>query len=190
MTMNNIAVFARNQPYGDVKGIPDPRTATCIQHQYAAPMTDTGVGYNVDVPAANDWPCVVCAMPNADLIGTEVITTGQSGTFMWGGPDEDRGAGWSSISFSLRGLPNVITCDFDMVAPADTVIDTKDPRITIEKLPKKRDYQDAGPWLPRVDHPALAGMRPTAKKTKREAVEYAARRLAIADFHAAIKAEA
>lgn len=182
--MNNIATYARIQHYGD--GSPDPRTATCAQHRVGAPYSDTAKGDGIDVPESNGWPCVVCPLPDADLIGTLVIvTSGIGDTSIYGGAGDDRPGGWISTKFDMRFGGSIVTCDVECVAPADTPINVKDPRITIEKLPRKRDYQDAGPWLPHVDHPALATMRPTAKKTKRDATEYAARRLPIADFHAA-----
>lgn len=175
--MNNTATRARIQHYGD--GSPDKRTATCAQHQYSAPYSDTAKGDSTDVSEDLGWPCVVCPTPNADLIGTEVILTSSEGTYLYGGPGEH--ADSIRISFSLRGLPNVVTCDVSCVAPADTVIDVKDPRVTVEKLPKKRGYYDMGLWLPGITY--LPDWTPSAKKTKREAVEYAARRVAIGDFH-------
>lgn len=181
--MNNIATYARIQHYGD--GSPDPRTATCRQHECAAPYSDTAKGEGANVPESNGWPCVVCPLPEADLIGTEVMVTQSGHTSIYGGPDErERGGGWISTAYSMRYGGSVVTCDVECVAPADTPVNEKDPRITIEKLPKKRDYQDAGVWLPHIDHPALSTLSPTAKKTKRDALTYAARRLAIADYHA------
>lgn len=179
--MNNIASFARIQYYGD--GSPDPRTATCEQHKVAAPYSDTAKGDGITVPVSNGWACTVCPMPNADLIGTEVILTSTSGTFVYAGidptfPDSIR------MGFGF-GRASTVQCDVSCVAPVDTPINEKDPRITIEKLARKRDYQDGGVWLPHIDYADARGWRPTAKKTKREALEYAARRLAIDDFHAA-----
>jgi hypothetical protein len=48
--MNNTATRARLQHYGD--GTPDPRTATCPQHRYAAPYSDTARGDDTSVPSA------------------------------------------------------------------------------------------------------------------------------------------
>lgn len=180
--MNNTATFARIQHYKD--GSPDPRTATCDQHRCAAPYSDTAKGDGIDLPVANlvgsdRWLCVVCPRPDADLIGTEVIVTSQSGTYLWGGPADD--SAWIRVAFSARFSHSVVTCDVSCIAPADTPLNEKDPRITIEKLPKKRDYQDAGPWLPHIEY--LSAWSPTAKKTKRDALAYASRRVAIDDFH-------
>lgn len=184
-TMQNIATYARIQH--NVEGQPlDPRTATCDQHRIAAPYSDTAKGDDSTVLYTNEWPCVVCPLPYADLIGTEVINTSHSGVYLYGGDGEkDRPGGWTTLKLNMRTRQTVLESNVESVAPADTPINEKDPRITIEKLPKKRDYQDAGVWLPHVDHPALADMRPTAKKTKRDALAYAARRLAIAEYHAA-----
>jgi hypothetical protein len=174
--MNNTATRARLQHYGD--GTPDPRTATCPQHRYAAPYSDTARGDDTEVPG-RDWPCVVCLMPDADLIGTEVILTSSEGTFMYGGLGERGDA--ISIKFSLRGMPNIVTCDVSCVAPADTPVDLKDPRINVVKLAKKRGYYDAGFWLPGITY--LPDWSPRTTRTKTEATAYCARRVAIDDFH-------
>jgi hypothetical protein len=120
-------------------------------------------------------------MPDADLIGTEVILTSSEGTFMYGGLGERGDA--ISIKFSLRGMPNIVTCDVSCVAPADTPVDLKDPRINVVKLAKKRGYYDAGFWLPGITY--LPDWSPRTTRTKTEATAYCARRVAIDDFHRA-----
>lgn len=177
-----IATFARIAHYGDKE--PDPRTATCDKHAVASPYSDTARGDGTAL-ANLDWECVVCGIENADLIGTPVIVQGYGASvYVYGGVDEDRSPNIISTRYDMRGGANVVKCTVECVAPADTVIDVKDPRITVEKLAKKRDYQDNGVWLPHMDHPALAHLSISARKTKRDATEYAAQRLAIADYHA------
>lgn len=176
------ATFARIQHYGDMKA--DPRTATCDQHKVASPYSDTAKGDGVALTCTH-WKCVVCPLPDADLIGTDVIVTTYSGVYRYGGVDGGRFPGGVSLKVGIgSGGPAVVSCDVDLVAPADVRINEKNPRISIEKLPKKRDYQDGGVWLPHVDHPGVDDSRWTAKKSKRDAVAYAARRLAIAEYHA------
>jgi hypothetical protein len=173
-----VATYARIAFYGDK--LPDPRTATCAQHMIASPASDTAAGDGTDIDPALGWECVVCPIPNADLIGTEVIVAGHQGsTYLYGGDHPHYSV---SIAYSLRGGGNVVRASVDNVAPADTPQNPKDPRITIEKLAHKRDYNDSGVWLPHIDHPNItSNLR--ARKTKKEAVAYAANRLAIEDYH-------
>jgi len=193
-TQVRTATYARIQYHIDptlppgqrsVPGEPDPRTATCEQHKVASPYSDTAKGDGVAVPKSNGWPCVVCPHPDADLIGTEVISSGNEGIHVYGGEDPDR-PGWQTVSYSLgSGGPRVLKCAVESVAPAGTPIEEKDPRISVQKLAKKRDYQDSGVWLPRIDHPDFRYWQPRARKSKREAIAGAARRLAIAEYHQA-----
>jgi hypothetical protein len=118
-------------------------------------------------------------------IGTEVINADHTGTYLYGGPDE-HGDGWASIRVTIgQPFTSTLRCDPDRVAPADAVQpNPADPRYRVEKLPRKRHVYDAGPWLAHIDgitDPACA----PAFKTKRDAVAYATKRLAIADYHAA-----
>ena len=118
--------------------------------------------------------------------GTEVIHASHTGTYLYGGPHEGERRGWISIRVTLGGgEKSTIVCDADQVAPADAVqLDPADPRYRIEKLPRKRHPWDAGPWLAHVDGLTDTAGAP-AFKTKRDAVAYATKRLAIADYHAA-----
>jgi hypothetical protein len=68
------------------------------------------------------------------------------------------------------------------VMPADRPVSTADSRVTIEKMPKKRDYQDSGPWL--LHLPGLDGRTRRGYKTKRDAVADGLLRLAIDDYWA------
>lgn len=180
--MTNIqkAVWARTAYYGD--GSLDPRTATCAQHKPAAPYSDTAQGDGGPLPEGSEYPCVVCPLPDADLLGTVVILNGYPGdTYIWAGLDMDR-PDWISRSFSMMGEPPSVKCSVDQIAPADTPVDVRDPRITITKLERKRGYPDRGLWLPGVEG---IEANPVAMKTKRDALAWAAQRLAIADYHAA-----
>jgi hypothetical protein len=118
--------------------------------------------------------------------GTEVIHASHTGTYLYGGVDENGRRGWTSIRVSIGGgATATIVCDPDQVAPADVVqLNPADPRYRIEKLPRKRHAWDPGPWLAHVDGLTTAAGAP-AFKTKRDAVAYATKRLAIADYHAA-----
>jgi hypothetical protein len=118
-------------------------------------------------------------------IGTEVITADHTGTYFYGGPHE-HGDGWTSIRVTI-GQPGTPTlrCDPDRCAPADAVkLNPADPRYQIEKLPRRRHVNDAGSWLAHVDGITSPASAP-AFKTKRDAVAYSTKRLAIADYHAA-----
>ena len=118
-------------------------------------------------------------------IGTEVIHASHSGTFLYGGPYEDGGRGWTTLSINLGGGTSSIACDPDEVAPAAAVqLNPNDPRYRVEKLPRKRHAWDPGPWLAHVDVDGRTGTAP-AFKIKRDAVAYATKSLAIADYHAA-----
>lgn len=183
MTEIHTATFARIQHYGD--GTPDPRTATCEQHRVASPYSGTAKGDGVAIPESDGWPCVVCPLPHADLIGTNVITSTLSGVYVYGGTNADIPDGSVSQRIDLRGGPTVVRCSVGMVAPADTPVNEKDPRIVIVKMPQKRYFHDRGVWLPQIDHPAFRDWTPFGERTKRDAVTGAARRLAIADYHTA-----
>jgi hypothetical protein len=122
-------------------------------------------------------------------IGTEVIHAHHTNTYLYGGPG-DNGPGWCSIRLTL-GQPGIstMTCDPDQVAPAGAVqLNPADPRYRIEKLPRKRHAWDPGPWLAHVDG-LTDPDSPPAFETKRDAVAYATKRLAIADYHAAEQQE-
>ena len=118
-------------------------------------------------------------------IGTEVINADHADTYPYGGPDE-HGAGWTTIRATIgQAGTATLHCDPDRVAPADAVqLNPADPRYRIEKLPRKRHVYDAGPWLAHVDGLTDPASAP-AFKTKRDAVAYATKRLAIADYHSA-----
>lgn len=181
--MNEIrtATFARLQHYGD--GTPDPRTATCSQHEVASPYSGTAKGDGITLPEDSDWPCVVCPLPYADLIGTEVITYTMTGVYLYGGNEYGLRDGATSLRVSLRGRPTVVKCGGRYVAPADTLVDEKDTRITITKMPAKRTFHDSGLWLPSIDHPWFLGWEPRGERTRRAALATAARHLAIAEYH-------
>jgi hypothetical protein len=117
--------------------------------------------------------------------GTEVIHAQHTSTYLYGGPDESGRRGWTSIRVTLgSGTKSTIVCDPDQVAPADAVqLNPADPRYRVEKLPRKRHAWDPGPWLAHVEGLTAADIAP-AFKTKRDAVTYATKRLAIADYHA------
>ena len=117
--------------------------------------------------------------------GTEVIHASHTGTYLYGGPNE-HGHGWTSIRVSIGGgATATIVCDPDQVAPVRVVqLNPADPRYRIEKLPRKRHPWDPGPWLAHVDGTTDPAGAPVFK-TKRDAVAYATKRLAIADYHAA-----
>jgi hypothetical protein len=119
-------------------------------------------------------------------IGTEVIHAQHTDTYLYGGPDESDRHGWTSIRVTLGGgAKSTIVCDPDQVAPADAVQpNPADPRYWVGKLPRKRHPWDPGPWLAHVDGITDPSSAP-AFKTKRDAVAYATKRLAIADYHAA-----
>ena len=118
--------------------------------------------------------------------GTEVIHASHTSTYLYGGADQDGRRGWTSIRVTIGGgAKSTIVCEPDQVAPVDAVqLNPADPRYRVEKLPRKRHAWDPGPWLAHVvglTDPAGA----PAFKTKRDAVAYATKRLAIADYHAA-----
>ena len=118
--------------------------------------------------------------------GTEVIHASHTSTYLYGGPDQDGRRGWTSIRVTIGGgAKSTIVCEPDQVAPADAVqLNPADPRYRVEKLPRKRHAWDPGPWLAHVDVDGRTGTAP-AFKIKRDAVAYATKRLAIADYHAA-----
>lgn len=177
-----LATHARAVSYGEHAGDLDTATATCAQHTVASPFTDAaGTAVRPIPDTMQGAECVVCPLPGADLIGLPVLSwsKGSDRAYIWGGPPERDG--WDTTAYS-GGTP-VITTSYDRVAPSDTPIPAKDPRVTVEKLPKKRDYQDAGPWLLRID--GVDGSKWTAWRTKKDALTDGLRRVAILDWHAA-----
>jgi hypothetical protein len=119
-------------------------------------------------------------------IGTDVIHARHNSTYLHGGPDESGRRVWTSICVALRGgAKSTIVCDPDELAPVDAVqLNPADPRYRVEKLPRKRHAWDTGLWLAHVGALTDPDGAP-AFKTKRDAVAYATKRLAIADYHAA-----
>lgn len=175
------ATFARLQYQGD--RTPDHRTATCEKHKPCSPTTDTAQGDGVQL-THTEWTCVVCPLPDADLLGSEVMISGYgASTYVYGGAHEHRSG--VSITYDTRGGPNIVNAAVTDVAPAGTPTDPKDPRITVVKLPGKRDYQDAGVWLPAIDFDGLRDRQWKAYKSKRDALAWAASKLAIAEYHQA-----
>jgi hypothetical protein len=177
-TTVSLATFARIAFYGD--GNLDPSTATCDRHQLAAPFSDVAKGDGAPIDGAFTVECTVCPLPDSDLIGAVVLTYFDSKPVLYGGDYAD---GWSSLKFGIGtgGLP-VRSCGVTKVMPADRPVSTADSRVTIEKMPKKRDYQDSGPWL--LHLPGLDGRTRRGYKTKRDAVADGLLRLAIDDYWA------
>lgn len=120
-------------------------------------------------------------------VGTIVITRHELEPIRYLGPDPDRDPRFVVRCF---GTNPGIHCAPDDVAPADAVtLDLRDPRIEVEKVtPAKRaDAEARGAFMPswfKWQARTLSGGTVGAK-TKAVAVAYAARMLAVADWHAA-----
>lgn len=182
--MDTIATHARRVSYGENAGAVDPATATCARHVVASPTTREARTYCTPLDEPGEpIPCVICPHPWSDLVGETVQVTSTDGTYIYAGPGERPGGMRITVGIA-SGRPAAIECDYTDVAPADVEVPAKDARLTIEKLPRKRDYQDAGPWLYHLDLPGFDGHRKRAKRTKREAVATGLRYLAIHDWHA------
>lgn len=117
-------------------------------------------------------------------IGTTVISAQYEGTFIYGG---DRDGPFTRITFNLRAGTRAIESSLEDVAPAaDTDPNLKDPRIkgmvtntkTSPIEGRKRPY-GAGYWLAANEELDFSSWH----KTKGDAVNECARRLAIADWH-------
>lgn len=110
-------------------------------------------------------------------LGTEVMH--RNGVFIYGGPPEHEG--FEQMKFNLREGKTTIHTDPDRVAPVEVEdsVNLKDPRITVVKHDKKPGYWAAGPWAASIEDGPVLGWH----KTKRDAVDDIARRLAIQDWH-------
>ena len=119
-------------------------------------------------------------MTKAIAVGI-TVTDDTGHEYRYGGEDEDRG-GMTSISFDMRfgGLPT-IKCSAGGVAPIGqvTTLDKKDPRIVWANDKAGRPGTWTGTWRAQAECDEF----PHWHKTKTEALERAARRLAIADWH-------
>jgi hypothetical protein len=120
---------------------------------------------------------------------TKTIPTGTTvmddyGTnYVYGGDAEH--AGFQTVEFGIGrgGLPT-LHCDPRTIAPAEAMpadLDKKDARIVVANDKAGRPGSWVGPW--RAEVPGDKG--PRWSRTKGEAVERAARRLAIRDWWAA-----
>lgn len=111
-------------------------------------------------------------------IGTEVMH--RNGVFAYGGEPEHEG--FERMKFDLRhGGLTVIETSPEAVAPVEVEakVNLKDPRITVVKHAKKPGYWASGPWAASIEDGPVLGWH----KTKRDAVDDIARRLAIQDWH-------
>ena len=111
-------------------------------------------------------------------IGTEVMH--RNGDFIYGGEPDN--SAFEQIRFDMRGGgKNTIRTGADMVAPVEVEakVNLKDPRITVVKHAKKPGYWASGPWASSIEDGEVLGWH----KTKRDAVDDIARRLAILDWH-------
>ena len=111
-------------------------------------------------------------------IGTEVMHL--NGDFIYGGEPEN--SSFERMKFDLRyGSMTTIETSPDRVAPVEVEakVNLKDSRITVVKHDKKPGYWAAGPWASSIEDGEVLGWH----KTKRDAVDDIARRLAILDWH-------
>jgi len=119
-------------------------------------------------------------MTKAIAVGT-TVTDDTGREYRYGGGNEER-ASMFSISFDMRhgGLPT-IKCGAGGVAPIGqvTTLDKKDPRIVWANDKAGRPGTWTGTWRAQAECDEF----PHWHKTKTEALERAARRLAIADWH-------
>ena len=122
-------------------------------------------------------------------LGT-LVTTADGREHAYGGPHDIEG--WESVSHDLRTGQSTIKCAAYMVAPVGTVTpDPKDSRIEARKIAREdREAIGAskhdGPWFAFPAGLTFGnGVTPLrlSAGTKTRAVEKAARRLAIADWH-------
>jgi hypothetical protein len=115
-------------------------------------------------------------------VGDLVVTT--SGVYRWAG-SVDAIEGMSRVSYDLRngGVPR-ISIEADMVAPADLdrTLNLKDPRIAVVKDKAGRPATWVGEWSAQVA--GEEGKWVSWERTKRDAVQKVARRLAIRDWQA------
>lgn len=115
-------------------------------------------------------------------VGDIVVTT--SGIYRWAG-SVDSIQGMSRVSYDLRngGIPS-ISIEADMVAPAvlDATLNLKDPRIAVVKDKAGRPATWVGEWSAQVA--GEEGKWVAWERTKRDAVQKVARRLAIRDWQA------
>lgn len=124
-------------------------------------------------------------------IGT-LVTDSAGGEYIYGG-EYEHGDNGSRISIDLRngGRSTIHTAAW-YVAPVEAITpDPKDPRITARKVPREEreaigQSKYGGPWYAFPEGLTYADdITPLAieGQTKTKAVEKAARRLAIADWH-------
>jgi hypothetical protein len=172
------ATHARLTDYG--KGPLDPATATCDQHVVAAPEGEDARGYSQPIDTS-DLECVVCPTPYADLIGTPVHSYWSERTYSYGGGGDVR-SGYTLHVAIASGRGAVIFCDPVTVMPASMPIATKDPRVVVEKMTRRKTPYDNGIWLMHL--PDLDGTSRNGFKTKTEATATGLRRLAVDDYHA------
>lgn len=121
-------------------------------------------------------------MQATDLIGREVITTGQGGVFTYKGESDNPLFVRIGFALGVGEHPN-LWASFEGVAPADIEIPAKDARVNVIKHEKKPFPWAAGRWELEVD-----GQRCGFHKTKRDATAEGLRRVAIMDWHAAQEA--
>src|SRR3954451_4035716 len=113
-------------------------------------------------------------------VSEKALTWFDSEPIIYGGPSDK--AGWSSLIVGRRVERQ---CDADRIAPADTPVPAKDPRVEVTKRTTREaraaNYYGRGSWSYTIPGYAWT-MR---ADTKRAALADGARRLAILDWHAA-----
>lgn len=111
-------------------------------------------------------------------IDDSVISWYDENAVRYGGPCDD--AAWTTFEFGvLSDRRPVRKCPQERVAPADTPIPLKDPRVSVVKLSRGEYVTWIGPWQLQ-----LPGQKAECFKTRRDAVATGLRRLAIIDWHA------
>ncbi len=168
----------------DHSGVFDPATATCTAHLVGTTPTLTASSYPQPLPAGVAFDCVVCPLPYAVLVGQPAISWGSERPYVYGGKPDHEGMGSIEIGVGRR-MATVIRTDPARVAPADTPVPAKDPRVTVVKVAKERvpSYYratKAGKW--RLTLPGVE--RDDYFDTKKEATAAGLRRLAILDYQA------
>ena len=115
-----------------------------------------------------------------------IITDSRGSQFIYGGQPEERDAGQVTVQFGIGSgqMPTMI-CNPSNVIPSEKLptIDTKDRRIIVANDKNGRPTSWGGNWRAQ----APCDIFPHWHKTKTEALDHAARRIAIYDWHNAVE---